>query len=58
MTCFQIIAKKIANKCGIKVGNVKKLVPNPVNKTNYVVYHRNLVFYHRKVVFITWNETD
>ena len=45
MTCSQIIAKKNANKYGIKVGNVKKLVPNLVNKTNYVVYYRNLKLY-------------
>ena len=37
--------KKNANKYGIKVGNVKKLVPNLVNKTNYVVYYRNLKLY-------------
>ena len=34
--------KKIANKYGIKIGNVKKLVPNLGNKTNYVVHYRNL----------------
>ena len=37
--------KKNANKDGIKVGNVKKLVPNLVSKTNYVVYYRNLKLY-------------
>ena len=46
MMCSQIITKKKnANKYGIKVGNVKKLVPNLVNKTNYVVYYRNLKLY-------------
>ena len=42
MTCCQIIVKKIADKCGIKVGNVKKLIPNLGDKTNYVVHYRNL----------------
>ena len=30
--------KKIADKYEIKVGDVKKLIPNLVNKTNYVVH--------------------
>ena len=30
--------KKIADKYEIKVGDVKKLIPNLGNKTNYVVY--------------------
>ena len=34
--------KKIADKCGIKVGDVKKLVPNLGNKINYVLHYRNL----------------
>ena len=42
MICCQIIVKKIADKCKIKVGNVKKLIPNLGNKTNYVVHYRNL----------------
>ena len=37
--------KNIADKYGTKVGNVKKLIPNLGNKTNYVVYYRNLQFY-------------
>ena len=37
--------KKITGKCEIKVGDVKKLVPNLGNKTNYVVYYRNLQLY-------------
>ena len=37
--------KKIADKCEIKVSNVKKLIPNLGNKTNYVVYYRNLQLY-------------
>ena len=38
-------SKKIADKNGVKVGNVKKLIPNLVNKTNYVVHCRNLQLY-------------
>ena len=37
--------KKIADKYEIKVGDVKKLIPNLVNKTNYVVHYRNLQLY-------------
>ena len=37
--------KKIADKYEIKVGHVKKLIPNLVNKTNYVVHYRNLQLY-------------
>ena len=37
--------KKIADKCEIKVSDVKKLIPNLSNKTNYVVYYRNLQLY-------------
>ena len=37
--------KNIADKYETKVGNVKKLIPNLGNKTNYVVYYRNLQFY-------------
>ena len=37
--------KKIADKYEIKVGNVKKLIPNLGNKTNYVVQYRNLQLY-------------
>ena len=35
----------IAQKCGIKVGGVNKLVPNLGNKSKYVVYYRNLQLY-------------
>ena len=38
-------SKKIADKYEIKVGDVKKLIPNLVNKTNYVVLYRNLQLY-------------
>ena len=34
--------KKIADKYGIKVGDVKKLIPNLGDKTNYVLHYRNL----------------
>ena len=33
--------KKIAEEYGIKVGDVKKLIPNLGSKTNYVLYYRN-----------------
>ena len=41
MTC-QIIVKKIAYEYEIKDGDVKKLIPNLGNKTNYVLHYRNL----------------
>ena len=37
--------KKIGDKYEIKVGDVKKLIPNLGNKTNYVVHYRNLQLY-------------
>ena len=37
--------KKIADEYGIKVGDVKKLIPNLGDKTNYVVHYRNLQLY-------------
>ena len=37
--------KKIPDKYEIKVGDVKKLIPNLGNKTNYVVHYRNLQLY-------------
>ena len=37
--------KKIGDEHEIKVGDVKKLIPNLGNKTNYVVYYRNLQLY-------------
>ena len=37
--------KKIVDKYEIKVGDVKKLIPNLSNKTNYVVHYRNLQLY-------------
>ena len=37
--------KKLADKYRIKVGNVKALIPNLGNKTNYVLYYRDLQWY-------------
>ena len=37
--------KKIADEYGIKVGDLKKLIPNLGNKTNYVLHYRNLQLY-------------
>ena len=37
--------KKIADKYEIKVGDVKKLIPNLGSKINYVVHYRNLHLY-------------
>ena len=37
--------EKIADKYEIKVGDVKKLIPNLGKKTNYVVNYRNLQLY-------------
>ena len=37
--------KKVADKYEIKVGDVKKIIPNLGNKTKYVGHHRNLQLY-------------
>ena len=37
--------KKIADKYGIKVQDVTKLIPNLGDKTNYVIHYRNLQLY-------------
>ena len=37
--------KKIADEYDIKVGSVKKLIPNLGNKTNCVLHYRNLQLY-------------
>ena len=37
--------KKIGDKYEIKVGDIKKLIPNFGNKTNFVVHYRNLELY-------------
>ena len=36
---------KIANARNITTGTVKKLVPNLINKNNYVIHYRNLQQY-------------
>ena len=36
---------KIGDKYEIKAGDVKKVIPILVNKTNYVVHYRNLQLY-------------
>ena len=37
--------KEIADEYEIKVGDVKELIPNLGNKTNYVIHYRNLQLY-------------
>ena len=37
--------KHIVDRYNIKVGGVKKLIPNLNNKVKYVVYYRNLLYY-------------
>ena len=37
--------RKIAAEYGIKVGDVKKVIPNLGNKTSYVVHYENLQLY-------------
>ena len=37
--------KEIVDKYGIKVDDVKKLIPNLGNKTEYVLHYRNLQLY-------------
>ena len=37
--------KKIADEYEIKVDDVKKLIPNLGNKTNYAVHHKNFQWY-------------
>ena len=42
MTCCQnTVSAEIADKYEIKVGNIKKLIPNLANKTKYVLCYRN-----------------
>ena len=43
--CCQIIVKKIDDRYEIKVGDVKKVIPNLGSKINYVVHYRNLQLY-------------
>ena len=37
--------KEIADEYDIKIGNVKKLIPDLGNKTKYVLHYRNLQLY-------------
>ena len=37
--------KEVADKCDIKVGDVKKLIPNLKSKTKYVLHYRNFQLY-------------
>ena len=37
--------KKVADEYETKVGDVKELIPNLGNKTNYVVHYQNLQLY-------------
>ena len=41
ISCGNIV-KNIADQYEIKVGDVKKLIPNLGNKSNYAVHYRNL----------------
>ena len=34
--------KKVADEYEIKVGDVKKLIPNLGNKNNYMLYYKNV----------------
>ena len=45
MIYCEIIFQKIADEYEIKVGDVKRLIPNLGNKTNYVVHYRHLQLY-------------
>ena len=44
MRC-QIIVKEIADKYGIEVGGVEKVLPNLGTKTKYIVHYKNLQLY-------------
>ena len=44
MICSQIIVKKLQT-FEIKVGDVKKLIPNLGNKNNYELHYKNLQLY-------------
>ena len=45
MTCCQTIVKKIADEYETNVSDIKKLIPNLCDKTNYVVHYGNLQLY-------------
>ena len=42
---LSIYCKDIDDQYGIKVGGVKKLIPNLGNKVKYVVHYKNLKYY-------------
>ena len=42
---FSVYCKKVADEYGIKVGDIKKLIPNLGDKSNYVLHYRNLQLY-------------
>ena len=42
---FSVYCKKVADEYGIKVGDIKKLIPNLGDKTSYVFHYRNLQLY-------------
>ena len=42
---FLNYCSNIANKYGIKIGGVDKLVPNLVNENKFVLHYRNLQLY-------------
>ena len=45
--------KKVADKYGIKVGDVMKLILNLCDKTNYVLHYRNVQLYFSLVMKLT-----
>ena len=42
----------IANRCGIKIGGVNKLVPNLGNKSKYVLHYKIFSCIYHLIVFI------
>ena len=42
---FLDYCKKVADEHGIKVGDIKKLIPNLCDKTNYALHYKNLRLY-------------
>ena len=50
--------KEIADKYGIKVGNVKKFISNLGNKTNYVLHYKNLQLYLQIFRVLKFKQSD